>query len=115
MAQALPWHAKWPLHMIMDWTQLPCPLHSIWVATPFMHVLAPHASPLGYFWQPPLPSQSPFVPQVEAAWAWHCEGGAGWTPAATGAQVPPAHVMHVPLQAELQQNPCTQKVDWHSL
>ena len=37
------------------------------VALPDVQVPAAHGVPDGHFWQPPLPLQRPFVPQVEAA------------------------------------------------
>ena len=39
----------------------------------------------GYFWQPPLPSHRPLVPQVDAACTAHIARGSG-LPAATGMQ-----------------------------
>jgi hypothetical protein len=74
--------------------------------------LAPeHAVPSGYFWQPPAPSQRPFVPQAAARLSAQTPFGST-VPAATGAHVPGLPVTlqawHDPHAALPQQTPSTQ-------
>jgi hypothetical protein len=68
--------------------------------------------------QAPLPSQVPSFPQLAAPAPMHCEGGVGTCPAGTFVQVPglpvTVHDLQVPVQAELQQTPCTQYPELHS-
>jgi hypothetical protein len=75
-----------------------------------------HTVSSGYFWQLPLPSHLPFVPQLMGPWSVHLLL-ASTVPAAIGAQAPvperlqasqPGHA------AEPQQTPSTQKVLEHS-
>jgi hypothetical protein len=70
-----------------------------------------HVVPSGCRWQPPRPSQRPFVPHVAAACAAHTPFGST-TPAPTGAHAPalPAtlQAMHDPQAALPQQTPSTQ-------
>jgi hypothetical protein len=62
--------------------------------------------------QPPLPSQVPSSPQVEAAAIGHSLAVRGLAPAGTASQVPSdpgrLHDMHFPVHADLQQTPSTQ-------
>jgi hypothetical protein len=77
----------------------------------------PQMVPTAYLRQAPFPSQVPSVPQVAAVWSAHWPSGS--TPAGTLLHVPAlpdsAHDLHVPAQSVLQQTPCAQKVDWHSV
>jgi hypothetical protein len=61
----------------------------------------------------------PSNPHVVAALAMHCVAGVGAVPSATLLQVPRlpaiAHDLQVPVQAWLQQYPCAQKPESHSL
>jgi hypothetical protein len=72
----------------------------------------------GYFWQPPLPSHLPLVPQVDCGCTAHIPRVSG-LPATTGMQRPgddaSAQLQHAPAQALSQHRPSTQKPDWHSL
>jgi hypothetical protein len=65
-----------------------------------------------------LPSQRPSVPQVAEPWLWHVPCGSV-APFATFVHAPiePArpHDSHEPLQLELQQTPCAQNFDRHSV
>jgi hypothetical protein len=65
----------------------------------------------------PVPSQSPFVPQVETFAVAHWAAGVGAWAAGIGVQVPAlplsAHDMQVAAQAELQQTPCWQNPEAH--
>jgi hypothetical protein len=65
-----------------------------------------------------LPSQRPFVPQVDGSVAGHCAATVGATPAGICEQVPrlPASEqdIQVPLQALAQHTPCWQKPELHS-
>ena len=71
----------------------------------------------GCFWQPPLPSHLPLVPQVAAAWTAHIARGSG-LPLATGMQRPgddaSAQLRQAPVQAFSQQTLSTQKPETHS-
>ncbi|HET6197644.1 MAG TPA: hypothetical protein VFE12_17915 [Acetobacteraceae bacterium] len=73
--------------------------------------------PAGYFRQWPWPSQVPSWPQVAAAEEAHWPAGA-WPPFATNEQIPGAlgslQVLHVSVQALLQQTPSTQNALWQS-
>jgi hypothetical protein len=83
-----------------------------------VQVGARHWVPDAYFWQPPVPSQKPVWPQVDAADIMHVAVGSA-PPAGTAEQVPSfpatAHELQVPVQAVPQQMPCWQKPCWHSL
>jgi hypothetical protein len=72
----------------------------------------------GYFWQLPLPSHLPLVPQVDAGCTAHIARGSG-VPATTGVQWPgddaSAQLQHSPVQAPSQHRPSTQKPDRHSV
>jgi hypothetical protein len=65
-----------------------------------------------------LPSHAPSVPQLEAPWSAQRPRGS-LLPSTMLPQWPSdpdsTHEVHVPAQAESQQTPCAQKVDWHSL
>lgn len=77
-------------------------------------------------WQPPAPSQSPFVPHEEGPWSTQTRAGSVTPAAARGSGVPAgtfthrpgepgrAHDRQRPVQASLQQTPSTQKPDLHS-
>ena len=69
-----------------------------------------HCVPLAYFWQAPLPSQKPLVPQVAAVASVHWLSGS-W-PAGTAMQVPSepaiAHDEQLVAQVVAQQTPCWQ-------
>jgi hypothetical protein len=73
--------------------------------------------PLAYRRQPPLPSQVPSVPQLAAPLSVHWFSGS--VPTAANVQVPAVPVSaqdrHVPVQLELQQTPCWQSPDAHSV
>jgi hypothetical protein len=74
--------------------------------------------PDAYFWQPPVPSHLPLVPQVEAPVSVHWVDGVGAWPAGTCLQVPTLFVrlqaVQFPVQALLQQTLLTQKPDWQA-
>jgi len=76
-----------------------------------------HSVPAGCRLHLPAPSQLPVVPQVDGSVAAHC--AAGSVPCGTGEQVPTLfatlHATQVPLQSALQQTPCWQKPESHSL
>jgi hypothetical protein len=80
-------------------------------------VAAAHGVPVAYRRQPPLPSQVPSVPQLAPPLSVHWDSGS--LPAGTLVQVPAlpdsAHDWQVPVQLELQQTPCWQKPEAHSL
>jgi hypothetical protein len=73
--------------------------------------------PVAYRRQPPLPSHMPSVPQLVAPLSAHWFRGSA--PTGTGVQVPAvpvsAHDRQVPVQLELQQTPCWQSPDAHSV
>jgi len=73
--------------------------------------------PAAYFWQAPLPSQTPSVPQVEAPLSEQVAWGS-FAPAGTLVQTPSevvsAHDWQAPLHALLQQYPWAQKLEPHS-
>jgi len=80
-------------------------------------VAAAQTVPVAYSRQAPLPSQLPSVPQVDAPLSVHWFSGSA--PTATNEQVPAvpdsAHDRQVPVQLELQQTPCWQRPDAHSV
>jgi hypothetical protein len=82
------------------------------------HTWAAHCVPVANLRQAPRPSQNPSLAQVAAPWFWQPPCGSR-APFATGLQVPRVavrlHDWHVPLQAVLQQTPCAQTPDMHSL
>jgi len=101
--------------------QVPLPLH----VPPFVwrlpeQLVAPHAVPEAYFWQPPAPSHFPSVPQLVAPWSEHEAFGA---PATMGPQVPfdplplmaTLHAWQVPPHAWSQHTPSVQKPVAHWL
>jgi hypothetical protein len=64
----------------------------------------------GYFWQPPLPSHIPFVPQLEAPWSPQKPDGAA-VPAMTAEHAPLPERLQAVQGAQLgepQQTPSTQ-------
>jgi hypothetical protein len=65
-----------------------------------------------------LPSHAPSVPQLEAPWSTQRPRGSE-LPSTMLPQWPSdpdsTQEVHVPAQAESQQTPCAQNVDWHSL
>jgi hypothetical protein len=71
-----------------------------------------------YFWQPPLPSHLPFVPQLGAFWSTQTLRMSG-LPAATATQRPgdigSAQLRQAPVQALSQQTLSTQWFEAHSL
>ena len=73
--------------------------------------------PLAYSRQPPAPSQVPSVPQLDAPLSAHWLKGS--VPTAAKVQVPAvpesAHDRQVPVQLELQQTPCWQRPEAHSI
>jgi hypothetical protein len=111
------WKA-WQLEVLAA-VQVPVPLQlRAGVKVDPTQVAAAHwVEPL-YTRQAPLPLQTPSVPQEAAPWSMHVPCGSA-APFSTAEQVPtlPAtpHDMHVPVQAELQQKPCAQKPEPHSL
>ena len=91
---------------------------SVCTVMPAAHDGGAHDVPAGYRSQPPLPSQKPVVPQLAAPALLHVPVGSVplW---GTGVHVPAAcgsaHDRHMPAHAVLQQTPCAQKLDAHSL
>jgi hypothetical protein len=77
-----------------------------------------HSVPLGYWRQPPLPSQVPSRPQVAGVVGAQARGSVGFTPGGTKAQSPRAlgrlQALQISAQAEVQQIPPTQNPVWHS-
>ena len=71
-----------------------------------------------YFWQPPLPSQRPFVPHVVAPWSAQTPFEST-APAASGVQWPiveaSAQLLHAPSHLPSQHTPSAQKPEAHSL
>jgi hypothetical protein len=97
--------------------QVPLPSHDRGDASAEpLHVASAQLVPAAYSWQPPTPSQSPFVLQVDAPASAHWSSGS-W-PAGTGVHVPAAAAsaqdMQVPLQAVWQQTFCAQMPEAHS-
>src|SRR4051795_2682234 len=83
-----PAHLK-PLHDCVPVWQLP-PLQVPAVVSapaPAEQMAVEQGVAFGYFWQPPVPSHLPLLPQLEAPWSEQKVAGAG-VPAATGAQAP---------------------------
>jgi hypothetical protein len=82
-----------------------------------LHVGAWQTVPRAYFWQTP-PWHFPVVPQLPGPMSWHTPAGSA-LPVGVFVQVPivpaSAHDWQEPLQPELQQTPCAQKLDWHSV
>jgi hypothetical protein len=80
------------------------------------HVLAPQTVPSGYLVQPPRPSHSPLVPQVDTGWVAQRSRGSS-APAGTGRQVPgmlaTLHEWQAAVQVVAQQTPSTQIVLVH--
>ena len=78
---------------------------------------ATHTVPLAYSRQPPVPSQVPSVPQLAAPLSMHWFSGSA--PTGTKVQIPMlpvrAQERQVPVQLELQQTPCWQRPDAHSV
>jgi hypothetical protein len=87
------------------------------VVVPTGQVASLHLVPDAYFWQAP-PMQLPFVPQLAAPWSAHTPFGSA-APVATFAHVPSvplsAHDLHDASHAVLQQRPCAQMFEPHSL
>jgi hypothetical protein len=77
-----------------------------------------HTVPTLYFWQPPLPSQRPFVPQVVAPWSAQTPF-VSTDPVASGVQWPivegSAQLLHAPVQAPSQHTPSTHMPERHSV
>jgi hypothetical protein len=63
----------------------------------------------------PAPLHIPSLPHIAAGVDVHWPATTGGSPAATGEQVPVLQVVHVPVQAVLQQMPSTQKPDAQSV
>jgi len=82
-------------------------------------VPAAHCVPAAQKRHRPLPLHIPSSPQVVATVAAHWVAGVGGLPLAMLAHVPKlpaiAHDLHVPVQAWLQQYPCAQKPESHSV
>jgi hypothetical protein len=87
------------------------------VYTPAMQCSPAHVVPGAYVRQPPLPSHFPSVPHDPAPWSVQIFRGS-LDPAGIGVQVPiavdSAQVRQLPVQAESQQTPSTQKPLVHS-
>jgi hypothetical protein len=70
-----------------------------------------------YFWQPPAPSQRPFVAHEGAPWSAHTPRGST-APIVMGVQWPMAderaQLTHPPVQAPSQQTPSTHMFELHS-
>lgn len=79
-----------------------------------VHDAATHCVPATCRRHAPAPLHVPSLPQVVAAAAGHWLAATGGSPADTGEHVPVLHVMHVPVHAELQHTPPTQKPDAQS-
>ena len=98
--------------------QVPVPLHvRAGENVEPVHDAPTHTVPAAYRRQAPLPSQVPSVPQVEAPLSAHWLSGSA--PTAANVQVPAvpdsAHDRQVPVQLELQQTPCWQRPEAHSV
>jgi hypothetical protein len=74
--------------------------------------------PSAYFWQPPAPSQRPFVPQVVAPWSVHVPFGST-EPTIMGEHVPrlpgTLQARHEGQLAVLQHTPSTQLPELHCI
>src|SRR5689334_16107454 len=101
------WHVPRPLHVrpvtAVDW--------------PLGHDGAAHDVLASYSRQAPLPSHLPSVPQLAAPWSEH-RFITSVAPAATllhtPFELPSAHDLQTPEQADSQQTPCSQKLERHS-
>jgi hypothetical protein len=51
--------------------QAPIPSHVLTTTEPFKQAVGWQKLPAAYFWQPPLPSQRPLVPQLGVPWSVH--------------------------------------------
>src|SRR5882672_659542 len=82
------------------------------------HFSAAQMVPTAYFWQPPLPSHRPFVPQAPAPPSAQVTLGSA-VPAAVFVHLPSvdarAQLRHAPAQAVSQHTLSTQKFDVHSV
>jgi len=81
-----------------------------------LQLLAAQVTPAAYFWQPPIPSHLPLVPQVEVACVAQMPCGSGLL-AGTDVQVPlplKLQATHPPLQAVAQHTLSTQWPEPHS-
>ena len=98
-------------------TQVPVPLQfdAGW-RVEVAQVCAMHCVPLAYFWQAPLPSQKPSLPQLAAPPLVHRAVGSA-APAGTSTQVPMCRVtlqeLQRVVQAVLQQTPWAQNPELH--
>jgi hypothetical protein len=99
--------------LVIGVTQVPLVLQvADGVSVEPVHVAAAQVVPEAYFWQAPLPSHLPLVPQVDAPASVHWVAGVGACPAGTCLQVPTLpdrlQAVQVPVQALLQQTPFAQ-------
>jgi hypothetical protein len=99
------WHVPVPLQVRAE------------VSVDPVQLAATHVVPLAYRRHPPPPSHVPSVPQVEAPWSLHWPSGS-W-PAPTRVQVPAVpdklQERQLPVHAEMQHDPCSQKPLAHSV
>jgi hypothetical protein len=100
-------------------TQVPAPsqLEAGVKVVPLLGQVAPaHGVPCTYFWQAPA-WHLPLVPQLGPPWSVHDSAGSG-IPVGTAVQLPrlpdSAHDSQALAQADTQQTPCAQLLDWHS-
>jgi hypothetical protein len=99
-------------------TQAPAPSQvEACVSTLDVQLSALHTDPAAYFWQAPLPSHLPLVPQEATPMSVHMRRGS-LLPPGVMVQVPGAEaraqLRQAPVQALLQQTPSTQKPERHS-
>ena len=101
------WHTPRPLQ-VRPLTAVDCPVGQVGAAHDVLAAYSAHA---------PLPSQRPFVPQLAAPWS-EQRDNTSLVPAATLLQVPgdavSAHDLQMPVHADSQQTPCSQKFERHS-
>jgi hypothetical protein len=96
--------------------QVPVPLQlAAAVSDEPVQVAGAQVVPAAYFWQPPVPSQKPFCPQLGAPASLHWLSGS--VPAGTEVHVPgepvSAHELQLVVQAVEQQTFCAQKPELH--
>ena len=103
--------------MVAPATQVPAPSQAgIGLTVAFAQAATPQVVPGPHLRQAPAPSQLPSRPQVVGAEA--VQSLRASDPDTAGVQVPrvptPSQVMQVPVQADAQQTPSTQKPLWQS-
>jgi hypothetical protein len=114
-------YAPQPCVVCAEHVPIPLQVCGLFSVVGLSHVGPTHCVPFVYFWQPPIPSQSPSVPQDMAPWVAHVDIVFGVAPAPSDPQMPfisPVcafeHAWQPLPHALLQQKPSTQLPIWHS-